>query len=328
MFIKLDQKVIDLLCCPLCKAGVIQSKDKEYFICTSCATQYPLRAVNVGNYTEQTYDFRIQRPSYCIPKSNKVWNESQKDYELNQKNQSSQDRLENYLAGIDSVNEIYTQEFHIRGAVLDVGGGQGRLRHFLSTQEVPLYISIDPYLQVFENIQRQPNLLKAYPSLTQPCNFLTARAEELPFVSNSFDWVHMRSVVDHFEDPYKAFKEAYRVLRPDGNLLIGLAIMEKLSHTPTPKGISLQTRVRLKLEREGLVGLLRGAKSRLAGLSRGQGQDQVVGKRDHHIFRFTHAELKDLLSATGFTVNKEHWQKPPFSYCLYMGASANKITQA
>jgi hypothetical protein len=53
-----------------------------------------------------------------------------------------------------------------------------------------------------------------------------------------------------------------------------------------------------------------------------------VGKRDHHIFRFTHAELKDLLSATGFTVNKEHWQKPPFSYCLYMGASANKITQA
>jgi SAM-dependent methyltransferase len=318
MFIKLDQKVIDLLCCPLCKAGVIQSKDREYFICTSCATQYPLKAINVGNHTEQAYDFRIQRPSYSIPKMNKVWNESQKDYESFIERLSSQDRLENYLAEIDSVNEIYTQEFHIRGDVLDVGGSQGRLRHFLATPEVPLYVSIDPYLQVFDNIQDQPNLLKAYPSLSQPCNFLIGRAEELPFISNSFDWVHMRSVIDHFEDPYKALKEAYRVLRPNGNLLVGLAIIEK------KKVLSFPTRVRLKLEREGVVGLLKGVISRLAGFLRVQG----VEKKDHHIFRFTHAELKDLLSTIGFTVNKEHWQKPPFSYCIYLRASATKSNQA
>ena len=210
----------------------------------------------------------------------------------------------------------------MRGAVLDVGGHQGRLRHFLSTQEVPLYVSIDPSLWVFENIQHQPNLLEAYPCLSQSCNFLAACAEELPFISNSFDWVHMRSVVDHFEDPFKAFKEAYRVLRPNGNLLVGLAIMEKLtSHAPTV--LSVRTRIRLRLEREGMIGLLKSAQRRFAGFFR----SREVSEEDHHIFSFTHAELKELLLATGFVVSKEHWQKPPFNYCIYLSASAHKSTR-
>jgi SAM-dependent methyltransferase len=247
MFIKLDQSVIDLLCCPLCKVGVVQ--EKEYFTCASCATYYPLREVNVGDHVEQVYDFRIQRPFSCIPEPSKLWNEGQKDFELLVKKESIQDRLESYLAEIEGVNEIYTEEFHISGSVLDVGGSQGRLRYYIPSQEVQLYVSINPSLMVFENIQHQPNLLNAYPCLSQPCNYLVAKAEELPFISNSFDWVHMRSVVDHFEDPFKALKEAYRVLRPNGKILIVLTIMENISHTPT-------ARIKLKLEREGMIGLL------------------------------------------------------------------------
>jgi SAM-dependent methyltransferase len=321
MFITLDQTVIDLLCCPLCKGGVIQSNDKECFVCTTCGTQYPLRAVNVGDHPEHVYDFRIQHPPYCTPKAKKLWNEGQKDFELCQENQSCQDGLRTYLAEIDGVTEIYTQEFHIRGAVLDVGGNQGRLRHFLSTQEVRLYVSVDPFLQVFRNIQRQPNLLTAYPCLSQPCNFLAA--EELPFISNSFDWVHMRSVVDHFEDPFKAFKEAYRVLRANGNLLVGLSIMEKLGHIGDKTLLSLRTKVGSKIQKEGMIGLLKSAQMRFAGFFSGQGRKD----KDHHMFRFTHAELKDLLSESGFVVNKEHWQKPPHNFCIYLSAFANKITR-
>ena len=66
--------------------------------------------------------------------------------------------------------------------------------------------------------------MKAYPCLIEPCNFLLAQAERLPFKNNSFDWVHMRSVLDHLEDPYVALKEAYRVLEPGGSLLIGLTV--------------------------------------------------------------------------------------------------------
>jgi SAM-dependent methyltransferase len=315
MFIKLDQKVIDLLCCPLCKVGVI--KNKGHFVCTTCATQYPLREVNVGDHSEQVYDFCIQRPSFGILESNEVWNESQNNYESYYKNQSSQEMLEKYLAEIDSVKEIYSQEFHIRGAVLDVGGHQGKLRHFLSIEDVPMYVSIDPFFKAFENIQRQTDLLEAYPCLSQSCNFLAARAEELPFISNSFDWVHMRSVVDHFEDPFKAFKEAFRILKPDGTLLVGLAIMEKIIHVPAIK------KARLKLEKEGMVGLSMSILRRFAGLFHDQGGDE----EDHHLFRFTHTELKDLLSVIGFAVNKEHWQKPPFNFCIYLSASAKKMTQ-
>ncbi len=306
MFIKIDQKVIDLLCCPLCKAEVIP--EKECFACTSCSSHYPLKTTNVGNQLEKVYDFRIYRPAYCIPESSKLWDKGQQGFESFHKDQHVEDKLKHYLDEINSVADIYTQEFHIQGSILDVGGHQGKLRHFLSDQAVPLYVSIDPFLNVFENIQHQPNLLKAYPCLSQPCNFLVAMAENLPFRSNSFDLVHMRSVIDHLEDPFKAFKEAYRVLKSNGNLMIGLAMMEKLKEAPA---LSLWTKVKDKLKKEGIKGVAMKILKRLIHLA----------DRDHHIFHFTQAELVDLLSITGFKIEKQHWQKPPFNFCIYLNAS-------
>jgi hypothetical protein len=204
MFTRLDQRVIDLLCCPFCKSKVI--REQEYFVCVCCAIQYPLKAVNVGEHVEHVYDFRIQRPSSCVPEASALWAEGQNAYESFHERKSSQDELGTYLDEIDSVTEIYNQEIRMQGSVLDVGGHQGRVRHFLSDREVPIYVSIDPFLDVFKNIQSQPNLFKAYPCLSQPCEFVVARAEELPFIANSFDWVHMRSVIDHFEDPFFCVK--------------------------------------------------------------------------------------------------------------------------
>lgn len=47
-----------------------------------------------------------------------------------------------------------------------------------------------------------------------------AIAEKLPFSDNFFDIVLMHEVIEHFDDDQKAIKEAVRVLKPRGNLII------------------------------------------------------------------------------------------------------------
>lgn len=302
MFTKLDSDLIDLLCCPLCKGNL--SEEEDSFKCEDCSTEYPLKTFSVGDHDEHIFDFRIHHPSYCIPGIVQKWTELQKEYEdLN---------VEDFLKEIDSVKEIYDEEFHITGKVLDVGGNQGRLRYFLKDDEVPLYVSIDPYWNVFENIQRKPNLLEAYPELNSPSNFLSAHAERLPFKKNSFDWVHMRSVVDHFFDPYIAFKEAYRVLKPNGNLMVGLAIVERIKHQKR----NLISMIIDKYKQKGITGIFQSGLKHIGFLS-------GISPDDDHMFRLKYQDLLELLSLTGFDLQKEHWQKPPFSFCIYLSARKN-----
>ena len=178
------------------------------------------------------------------------------------------------------------------------------------------YVSVDPYLKVFEQIENQRHLLKAYPCLSEPCNFLAGRAEALPFASDAFDWVHMRSVLDHFEDPFAALKEAYRVLKPGGRLLIGLAMMEKREGKPQ----RLYAACKAVLMREGVGGALRVVRETAS-----HAWGKALGRaHDHHIYRFTHAGLKRVLEAARLDVDKEHWQKPPLEFCLYLSASRRK----
>jgi ubiquinone/menaquinone biosynthesis C-methylase UbiE len=293
-----------MLCCPLCK-GTLRSQPGQ-FVCEGCRSAYPLVDTSGG----KVYDFRIHRPLYSTPESFARWEDIQKTYENFDRDSSERDSFQEYSDEIDSVREIYTVEFHITGSVLDVGGHQGRLRHFLSDTEALVYVSVDPFIDVFR-YARKANLLQAYPCLSAPCNFLSCHAENLPFVSNCFDWVHMRSVVDHFADPYLAFKEAYRVLKPNGRILIGLSILERLlsSHQ------GVRQRVLRKIRSIGVLSTLKAIASKLVGTFQHQ--------YDDHNFRLKYEELRDLISTTGFNIEKEHWQKPPFTYVIYV--SARKI---
>lgn len=308
MYTKLDNEVVNILLCPVCK-GNLATNGKE-FICQNCATKY------ANSKKENVLDLRIRYPKYCIPSGLKKWADIQDGYSLYENNMLNHDDLTTYLNEIDTVQEIYGQEFDIKGRVLDVGGHQGRLRHFLDKSDVPLYVSIDPFIDIFENLQSRPNLLKAYSCLTEPCNFIAAHAERLPFTNNSFDWVHMRSVLDHFEDPYLALKEAYRVLSDEGSLMIGMTISGGKSTLKNDDSIvSLLIKTKNKIQQDGLIAFLRVAlvalKLRIKGV-------------EEHAFRLDYDSLVDLLNVSGFEITKEHWQKPPFSMCLYVTAKKKK----
>lgn len=52
------------------------------------------------------------------------------------------------------------------------------------------------------------------------------RAETLPFKSSSFDLGLIVVSVYFFEEPLRAFKEAHRVLKDDGYLVLGLVLSD------------------------------------------------------------------------------------------------------
>lgn len=313
MYIKLDQEIINILCCPICKGSL--RAIGQGFACKDCATEYLSCNIKQGKLIEKVLDFRIYRPDYCVSKESAKCFDMQEGYQKYYSERGKRDNLDEYLNEIDSVKEIYTDEFHINGRVLDIGGGQGTTRHFLGAERVSLYVSVDPFINIFQDIERQPNLLKAYPCLAKPCNFLACQAENLPFVANTFDWVHMRSVLDHFQDPYLALKEAYRVLKLGGVLLIGSTVYNGKSSLRTKNSdIALQnlaSKIFHKIKEEGLKWIV-GALIKKIFLRKKWA--------DPHIFRWRYEDLTDLLRATKFMIVKEHWQKPPFTMCVYVGA--------
>ena len=271
MLVKLDQETRAMLCCPFCKGELLFYT--EFMICLDCGLKYPKIQIPVGlEKFESIYDFRVKYPFYATPKSKSDWSRGQEAFEYYANNMKFSDNIEEYLTEVFSVKEIYEKEFHLCGKVLDIGGEQGKLRYYLNP-DVTQYVDIDPSPNVFQGIYQKENLNKVYFMLKDEMNFLLASAEHLPFKTGSFDWTHMRSTLDHFEDPYASLLEAQRVTKQNGHILIGLAIIEKLKNPPA---------------------------------------------HDDHMFRFTHLQVKDLMEKSGWEIEKEHWQKDPWYFCLYI----------
>jgi SAM-dependent methyltransferase len=246
-------------------------------------------------------------PSFLVPEQQRIWAEGQRHYEMWDKNLAQEDDYDAYLVEIEATREIYTREFKLTGVVLDVGGHQGRLRHFLGPEAQ--YLSIDPYASAFDDIEQQTNLLRAYPCLHEPCNFVQAQAERLPIKADSFDYVHMRSVLDHFFDPYLGLCEARRVLRIGGGLIIGLHVAgDKSSIREGRGGASLISRLRKKLRDEGVQQTVHALIRRLTWRA----------EQDMHIWHPTYQQLKELVKAAHLEIEKVYWQKPPFDHVVYL----------
>jgi SAM-dependent methyltransferase len=290
---KLDDSFLPLIVCPLCKTSLVWLDDKCF--CDSCGQQFSRSASNV-------WSFMLNYPRFLSPRVK--WAEGQREYEAWNEEQKQEDNYDMYMSEIDSVREIYSIEFNLSGLILDVGGHQGRLRHFLPRDTA--YLSIDPYALVFDSLDPQTNLLRAYPCLHEPCNFLQAQAEYLPLKTSSFDYVHLRSVLDHLFDPYTALLEARRVLNTGGGLMIGIYTTKNVSSSLS----RMVFKIRRKFQREGWQATFK------AVIRRAVGKVQ----RDTHIWHPTYPELIELLNFTHFRIEKIIWQKPPFNDVVYLMA--------
>lgn len=109
----------------------------------------------------------------------------------------------------------------LAGRILDVGGGNGVVRHYLPADVQ--YVLLEPDLAWLD--ARWAPLADRFPCLATPACFVRGIGEYLPFAEASFDVVLGLWSLNHAVDPPAVLAEAARVLRPGGLLLLVLEDM-------------------------------------------------------------------------------------------------------
>lgn len=277
IYTKLDSWIEKIIVDPLGKESLTTSFDNDKsFLITNYHKKYPI--------FDGIYDLRLLK-GYAT-NDQKTWEEGQKEYEEFSRSFIQYDNSD-YEEELKAMSKVY-QEIPITGRCLDVGGNKGTLREFLNNDQE--YITCDPFLNMFLDIEQRSNYLKAYKCLKQPVNFICCNAEYLPFKSNSFDTVHMRSVIDHFLNPESALLEAYRVLNKEGSLIVGLYVYGG---------------------KKGKVNFIRKLKDSIKTILPSIGIHKYT---DHHTWHPTFNELKNLIMISGFDISKVYWQTDSVCY--------------
>lgn len=297
--IKTDPWVIEILVDPLSKdelsidyhVGIIKSKyGKKYKI------------------QNGIFDLRLVTSS--VGKDSPKWKKGQEEYEKFAALHSIQDSKQTFLDEFEGVKDVY-ENIPIKGRCLDVGGGIGTLRAFLSKDQE--YLSCDPFINAFDNISTRKNLLSVYPFLIEPVNFICCFAEHLPIASNSFDTVHMRSVIDHFKNPELALREAFRVLRNDGELIIGLTVLGGKTGVIIKNKESIRTKIKRTIKK--LLAYL--------NIEKYSSFKDICTNIDYHIWHPTLKELVNLIEHCDFVINNVYWQKRHIDKVCYIKAKKN-----
>lgn len=98
---------------------------------------------------------------------------------------------------------------HLKGAVLDVGCGPGKLLDYYDYLE-PHYVGID------SNISRLEEASLKHPRATFKCVDID---ERLPFPDCTFDTVILSAVLEHVLNLGQLLKDLSRVLKPSGGIV-------------------------------------------------------------------------------------------------------------
>ena len=230
-------------------------------------------------------DLRVHGP--MVTPDQKNWLEGQVHYEKWLKDIGSRNLDQDYSLERKQDQAVY-DEFDLSGRVLDVGGGDGRIRAYVDNDA---YVCCDPFLNAPIANLNNSDLTNVYPFINDPLNFVCCYSEHLPFKSSSFDVVHMRSCIDHFFNPVLSLNEAYRVLSSNGSILVGLYV----------DGGKSGKEDRIK----------HFVKDILAGIG-------IARFKDYHIWHPTYVALTQLIEDCGFTVTKEHWQEGYADRVVYL----------
>ena len=124
-----------------------------------------------------------------------------------------------YLAELDAVRSFIPAS----GSGIEIGVGTGR---FAGPLGIPMGVEPSPRMAKLAQ-QRGIKVLEGI-------------AENLPFADNSFDFAVMVTVVCFLDDVTQAFQEAFRILKPNGTLVIGFIDRESRlgTHYSQKKGQS------------------------------------------------------------------------------------------
>lgn len=227
----------------------------------------------------------------------KDWSDGQTEYEAFEKRWLNTVNNPESLSDLDNETSDVYNEIKMCGDVLDVGGAYG----FVIKQaglDPNRYVSIDP-IDMDWNRLREYSHVDAHYSICEAASRVRGFAEFLPFADASFDFVHMRSCIDHFANPTLALIEAFRVLRKGGGLVVGISLEGSY-----------------KKDQTGLKGLVKRMASHSPKL-----RDLIeLVRHDHHMFHPTRDSLIKLIEQNGFKVEKEVWQQAYYNV-IYVQAS-------
>ncbi|MBM2811228.1 MAG: SAM-dependent methyltransferase [Chloroflexi bacterium] len=152
------------------------------------------------------------------------------------------------------ITSICSQVLHPGGAALDVGCGLGRMTLEMARCGAGVAIGVDVSLRLTHEAARLARArapvdvgltlatgksIAAKLALGGPidCDFVTANAQWLPFESESFDLVLALNLVDRVPDPMQAVKEAARVLKRGGHVLVSDPYDWQERHTPRDRWV-------------------------------------------------------------------------------------------
>ncbi len=232
---RIDEGLLkDLLVCPVCKSvldyspGVIR--------CIACHSSFP-------QPDEKYFDLM----PYDLLKSTATrWAERQEEME-----EWYRDLISNPSEASACLAHDYEPYASLlatlSGTVLDIGGGLGLVRHYLTKHTG--YIVVDPSRDWLGS--GWTKIAQRFPCLDTRPNFVRSIGEYLPFEARSFDAVLALWSLNHVDHPAAVFREMRRVLKPGGRCLAVLEDME-----PTWRDLfGRDRRYRFKLQTSRIMNL-------------------------------------------------------------------------
>jgi ubiquinone/menaquinone biosynthesis C-methylase UbiE len=120
------------------------------------------------------------------------------------------------LVMIDQLVRPYLKE---GSRLLEIGCGAGNLLVQASVQRT-FPVALDLSMQALTFVRSRLQELEAGREALKGFACIQSIGEHLPFADGSFDFILLSEVIEHLEAPQMSIREASRVLRPGGRLLI------------------------------------------------------------------------------------------------------------
>jgi len=188
---------------------------------------------------------------------------------------------------MEEINDLYAKETHKRASLEGCSPSRARERQQILSKLLPpngLLLDVGCWDGSFSRYSREINYIGLDINLQalkkakrKKIDLILASCDFLPFRSESFDACSMIEVIEHLYFPGRAIREAHRILKPNGKLILA-----------TPNLVNFIDRVKMLL-----------------------GKDITWLFGHQHIRFFTWKSLNDLLRRHGFELEeRETWFLP------------------